>query len=127
VWRFVTAATWKLIQKACGKFRCDSQELRRKHPGLKILTVLLVDGPNSGLGSSRKMVWSENRRQSQKGAPLKKAQGGRPGEMQEIKEVWCWQMQRQSVKNGGPPCNPSYSGGKDQEDQRSKPAWANSL
>jgi hypothetical protein len=24
-------------------------------------------------------------------------------------------------------CNPSYSGGRDQEDQGSKPAWANSL
>jgi hypothetical protein len=24
-------------------------------------------------------------------------------------------------------CNPSYSGGRDQEDHRSKPVWANSL
>jgi hypothetical protein len=24
-------------------------------------------------------------------------------------------------------CNPSYSGGRDQEDQGSKPGWANSL
>jgi hypothetical protein len=26
---------------------------------------------------------------------------------------------------GGSPCNPSYSGGRDQEDHGSKPAWAN--
>jgi hypothetical protein len=27
---------------------------------------------------------------------------------------------------GGSACNPSYSGGRDQEDRSSKPAWANS-